>query len=182
MQAILRDIRYGIRSLTKSPGLAFVATLALTLGIGLTATMYSILYGALMKGLPYQDGERIVQMVRNNPTNGSNRMGTPIGDFVDYRDQQQTMSTLAAYYGGTVNVSGIGEAERFSGRSSPRRHSNSRECVRTSAAPSRRARIHPAVLAWSSSDTVCGSVALAATRPSSALPCARMECRTPSSA
>jgi predicted permease len=115
MSAILRDIRYGIRSLAKSPGLAFVATLALTLGIGLTATMYSILYGALMKGLPYQNGDRIVQMIRNNPTNGSNRMGTPISDFVDYRDQQQTMSTLAAYYGGTVNVSGIGEAERFSG-------------------------------------------------------------------
>jgi len=115
MQAILRDIRYGIRSLAKSPGLAFVATLALTLGIGLTAVMFSIIYGALMKGLPFQDGSRIVRMVRNNPVTGGNTMGTPITDFADYRAQQKTMSSFAAYITGTVNVSGEVEAERFTG-------------------------------------------------------------------
>src|ERR1700733_12951101 len=48
MHALLRDIRSGIRSLLKSPGLTVVAVLALTLGIGLTTTMFSIVYGALM--------------------------------------------------------------------------------------------------------------------------------------
>ncbi|HEX6942670.1 MAG TPA: ABC transporter permease [Gemmatimonadaceae bacterium] len=115
MQAILRDIRYGIRSLAKAPALALVATIALTLGIGVTAVMFSIIYGALMKGLPFDEGDRIVQMVRANPTNGSNRMGTPISDFVDYRDQQKSMSSFSAYYTGTVNVSGEVEAERFTG-------------------------------------------------------------------
>ena len=115
MNAILRDIRYGIRSLAKAPALALVATVALTLGIGLTAVMFSIIYGALMKGLPFDEGDRIVQMVRANPVNGSNGMGTPITDFVDYRDQQKTMSSFAAYYTGTVNVSGEVEAERFTG-------------------------------------------------------------------
>ena len=115
MQAILRDIRYGVRSLAKAPALALVATLALTLGIGVTAVMFSIIYGALMKGLPFDEGDRIVQMVRANPTNGSSRMGTPISDFVDYRDQQKTMSSFSAYYTGTVNVSGEVEAERFTG-------------------------------------------------------------------
>ena len=91
MHSILRDIRYGIRSLSKAPGLALVATIALTLGIGLTTVMFSIIYGALMKGLPFDEGDRIVQMVRANPTNGSTGMGTPISDFVDYRDQQKTM-------------------------------------------------------------------------------------------
>ena len=115
MQAILRDIRYGIRSLVKAPALAFVATLALTFGIGLTALMYSIIYGALMKGLPFHEGDRIVQMVRANPVTGADGMGTPIGDFVDYRDQQKTLSSFSAYYTGTVNVSGEVEAERFTG-------------------------------------------------------------------
>jgi putative ABC transport system permease protein len=115
MQAILRDIRYGIRSLAKAPGLAFVASLALTLGIGLTAVMFSIIYGALMKGLPFDDGDRIVQLERYNRVVGANGMATPITDFVDYRDQQKTMSSLGAYYGGTVNVSGEVEAERFTG-------------------------------------------------------------------
>jgi predicted permease len=115
MSAILRDIRYGIRSLAKAPGLAFVATLALTLGIGLTTVMFSIIYGAMMKGLPFEDGDRIVQMVRDNPVTGGRNMGTPITDFVDYREQQRSMSSLGAYYTGTVNVSGEVEAERFSG-------------------------------------------------------------------
>jgi predicted permease len=115
MQAILRDIRYGIRSLAKAPGLTFVASLALTLGISLTALMFSIIYGALMKGLPFDEGDRIVQMVRANPVNGSRQMGTPISDFVDYRDQQQSLSNFGAYYTGTVNVSGEGEPERFTG-------------------------------------------------------------------
>ena len=55
-----RVMVYGVRTLLKSPGLAFVATLALTLGIGLTTTMFSIVYGAMMKGLPYPDGDKIM--------------------------------------------------------------------------------------------------------------------------
>src|SRR6185369_11814566 len=64
MNALLRDVRYGIRSLLKSPGLTLVSTLALTLGIGLTTTMFSIVYGAMMKGLPYPDGDRIMIIQR----------------------------------------------------------------------------------------------------------------------
>ena len=115
MDAILRDIRYGIRSLIKSPALAFVATLALTLGIGLTATMYSIIYGALIKGLPFDQGDRIVQVVRDNPLTGGNNMGTPMSDYVEFRDQQKSLSSFGAYYTGTVNVSGEVDAERFGG-------------------------------------------------------------------
>src|SRR5688572_21456810 len=115
MQSILRDIRYGIRSLAKAPGLTIVASLALTLGISLTALMFSIIYGALMKGLPFHEGDRIVQMVRANPVTGGDGMGTPITDYVDYRNQQQSLSGFGAYYTGTVNVSGDGEPERFTG-------------------------------------------------------------------
>jgi putative ABC transport system permease protein len=115
MNAILRDIRYGIRSLAKAPGLAIVATIALTFGIGLTAVMYSIIYGALMKGLPFPDGDRIVQMVRYNRVSGGDGWGTPISEYPDYRDQQTSLSQLGAYYTGTVNVSGEADAERFSG-------------------------------------------------------------------
>jgi predicted permease len=115
MQALLRDVRYGFRTLVKSPGLTMVATIALTFGIGLTTTMFSIIYGALMKGLPFPDGQRIVAVQRNNPVTGARRMGVPISDYVDYRDQQQSLEAVGAYYSGTVNVSGTAEAERFTG-------------------------------------------------------------------
>ncbi len=115
MQALFRDFRYGIRSLVKSPGLTLIATFALTLGIGLTTTAFSIVYGALMKGLPVPDGDRIVQVYRNNPTVGARHMSVPIADYEDYRTGQHTLSSIGAYYSGTVNVSGTGDAERFTG-------------------------------------------------------------------
>ncbi|MFI5310352.1 MAG: ABC transporter permease [Gemmatimonadales bacterium] len=115
MGSILRDIRYGVRALIKSPGLTIVAIVALTLGIGVTTTMFSIVYGALMKGLPFPDGNRIVEVRRENPSRNQHRMSVPISDYVDYRAQQHSFGTIAAYYSGTVNVSGTGDAERYTG-------------------------------------------------------------------
>jgi putative ABC transport system permease protein len=115
MQALLRDVRYGLRGLLKSPGLSIVATLALMLGIGLTTTMFSIVYGALMKGLPYPGGDRIVVVNRANLTKGINRQSLPIQDFVDYKAQQHVLSDLGAFTSGTIYVSGEEKAERFDG-------------------------------------------------------------------
>jgi putative ABC transport system permease protein len=115
VQAILRDIRYGFRSLIKTPGLTLVATIALTFGIGLTTAAFSIVYGAIMKGLPFPDGHRIMEVSRSNPSRGFRRMNVPISDFADYRAQQHTLDYLSGYYTGTVNVSGTEQAERYSG-------------------------------------------------------------------
>src|SRR6185312_1096155 len=115
MQAILRDIRYGFRSLAKSPGITTVAIVALTFGIGLTTTMFSIVYGVMLKGLPFPDGDRIVAVYRNNTLNGSQRDAVTAADYDDYKARQHSLSAIAAYYTGTVNVSGVGQAERYNG-------------------------------------------------------------------
>ena len=115
MQSLLRDVRYGLRSLVKSPGVAIVATLALTLGIGLTTTMFSIVYGALMKGLPYPDGDRVVAVTRANPVRGIRNSALPIQDYLDFRKEQRTLNDLAATTSGTIFVSGDEKAERFDG-------------------------------------------------------------------
>ncbi|HWH51964.1 MAG TPA: ABC transporter permease [Gemmatimonadaceae bacterium] len=115
MHALLRDVRYGIRSLLKSPGLTIVSVFALTLGIGLTTTMFSIVYGALMKGLPYPDGDRIMVVNRANPARGITRQALPIQDYFDYKAQQHDFSELAAVTSGTIVISGDDKAERFDG-------------------------------------------------------------------
>jgi predicted permease len=115
MQSLLRDVRYGIRSLVNSPGLAVVATLALTLGIGLTTTMFSIVYGALMKGLPFPDGDRVVAVSRQNVARGINGSSIPIQDYFDFRKAQHSLNGLAASTSGTIFVSGDEKAERFDG-------------------------------------------------------------------
>ena len=115
MHALLRDVRYGIRSLLKNPGLTVVSVFALTLGIGLTTTMFSIVYGALMKGLPYPDGDRIMIVNRANPARGITRQSLPIQDYVDYKAQQHDFTELAAMTSGTIVISGDYKAERFDG-------------------------------------------------------------------
>src|SRR5687768_16652823 len=115
MRAVLRDIRYGARSLATSPALSAVASLAVALGIGLTTTMFSIVYGALLRGMPFPEADQLAAVARQNLSRGNGFMSAPIHDYHDYRAQQRSFTGLAAYYGGTANVSGAEKAERFDG-------------------------------------------------------------------
>ena len=78
--------------------------------------MFSIVYGALMKGLPYPDGDRIMIIQRANPARGITRQSAlPIQDYFDYKAQQHSFSDLATITSGTIYVSGEEKAERFDG-------------------------------------------------------------------
>jgi predicted permease len=115
VSSLAGDIRLGVRTLIKAPALTAVSLIALTIGIGLTTMMFSIVYGALMKGLPYPDGDRIVALSRANPERGIESQSIPVKDFADFRRQQTVFSELGGYTSGTLNVSGREKAERFSG-------------------------------------------------------------------
>lgn len=115
MDSVLRDFRYAARTLRKSPGLVVVSVLALTIGIALTTTMFSIVYGALLRGLPFPGGDRVMEIRRDNVARDSHRAGVPIRDLVDYGAQQRSFEDVAGYFEGTVNVSGKERAERFMG-------------------------------------------------------------------
>lgn len=111
----MRDIRYAFRSLIKSPGLTIVAVFALTLGIGVTTTMFSIVYGVMLKGLAYPDGDRIVAVERSNKIRGINQTGVPIIDFERFKTEQRSFADVGMTTSGTMNVSGTEKAERFDG-------------------------------------------------------------------
>ena len=115
MTPIARDIQLGIRTLRKSPGLTVVATIALTFGIGLTTMMFSIIYGALLKGLPFESGDRIVAVARTNPEKEIDRAQLSLQQFADIAAQQQSFAQFGAWTSGTMNVSGTEKAERYSG-------------------------------------------------------------------
>ena len=59
---VLQDSRYAIRALRSSPGFAAVAVLSLALGIGGTATVFSVVYGALINPYPYRGADRMVRV------------------------------------------------------------------------------------------------------------------------
>jgi putative ABC transport system permease protein len=115
MEHFIKDVRFGARMLIRNPASTAISVLALALGIGLTAMMFSIVYGAVLKGLPFDEADRLVHISRSNPSENMDRMSLPIHDFEEYRTEQRSFTDLAAYYTGTVNISGIERPERFDG-------------------------------------------------------------------
>jgi predicted permease len=101
--------------LIKHPAVSGLAVVALGLGIGLTAIMFSIVYGALLRGLPFENGDRILAITRVDPEGDQGNMGVPPHDYSDWAEQQTSFDELAGYYEGTVNVRWAEEPERFDG-------------------------------------------------------------------
>ena len=109
-----RELRYAVRSLRRTPGVTFVAILALGLGIGLTTTMVSVVYGVLVRGLPYQGADRIAVVYRNSPTRGIRRQALTPREFVAVRDAGRSFDALGGYTPGAANLSGTEHAQRVS--------------------------------------------------------------------
>jgi len=116
MGAFLADCKYGVRMLFKHPALAAVSILAFGLGLGLTTMMWSINYGALLRGLPFKDADRIMWVGRTNPERHIDRTTYPVLDFDAIRASQTSFVDLAGYTSGTINISGTeGRPERYRG-------------------------------------------------------------------
>ena len=115
MSSFLSELRFAFRSLRTQPGLSAIGILALAMGIGFTTIMFSIVFGALYRGLPFPDGERIYHLSTTNPSRGDGQLGVLIHDLVDWRQQQRSFEGLAAFYQGTINVSGVDRPERYDG-------------------------------------------------------------------
>ena len=104
MQSLLRDIRYAVRQLRKSPGFAITVILTLALGIGATTAIFSCVYGLLLKSLPFQDERSIVAISEiNSRVKGGIEATYP--DYLDWRRQQTSFSQVAAY--STINPSSV---------------------------------------------------------------------------
>src|SRR5512147_1004873 len=116
MSVFLADLKYGLRMLVKYPGLAAISIIALALGLGLTTTMWSITWGGILRGLPFERAEQLLHLERARPSKGIDSYGVPLSDFVAWREQQKSFEDLSAFSEGTVNVSGSeGRPERYEG-------------------------------------------------------------------
>ena len=108
-----QDIRFGLRMLRKSPGFTAVALLTLALGIGANTAIFSVVYGILLRPLPYQDSARLIVLNETTPKVGMVSVSYP--DFLDWRAQSRAFSRMAAVGQVEFNLAGVNQPESISG-------------------------------------------------------------------
>jgi putative ABC transport system permease protein len=107
----LRSIKYGLRALAKNPSFSVPAIMALALGIGINAGVFSIVNGWLLRPLPVPHPEELVVLALHQ---GSNQLLTDFAyaDFLDYRNQADGFSDLAGYNSNLGGISVDGKPQR----------------------------------------------------------------------
>jgi putative ABC transport system permease protein len=108
---VVRDVRFGLRSLRRSPGFTLVAVLCLGLGLGANAAIFSVLNAVLLRPLPYPEPERVVRVWETMGTVGLGSVSVP--NFRDWTEQATGFEQLAAWQWGSANLQGTGEPERI---------------------------------------------------------------------
>ncbi len=114
METLVNDIRFGIRSLLKHPGLTAIAVITLALGIGANTAMFTVVNAVLLRPLPYQQPERLVTIWEESPERDLYEMPVSFANFRDWADQTQTLQQISAYTFTNLNLTGAGEPARLS--------------------------------------------------------------------
>jgi len=115
VETSLQDLRFGLRVFLKSPGFTAVAVLTLALGIGATAAIFSVVYAALLRPLPYREPNRLITL-------GETRAREKIGDstasqywnvsrpdYLDWTRQTRVFESLAGFNADGFTLRGMGE-------------------------------------------------------------------------
>ncbi len=109
-----QDVRFAVRLLIKDKWFTLAAAAALALGIGANATVFTLVNAVLIRGLPFEEPNKIVTLWTENAR--GQHAGVSDEDFRDWHDQSHSFSQLIAFLGSTVNLSDdTGVPERASG-------------------------------------------------------------------
>src|SRR5512140_213295 len=103
-QSVVFDGRYSARQLRKNPGATAIMVFTLALSIGATTAIFSVVYGVLLRPLPYPEPNRMVALFEVTSMGKSSRVADPNFDAV--RDQYHGIQAIAKYSANTATVSG----------------------------------------------------------------------------
>lgn len=105
MRSLTDDLRYAVRQMTKSPGFAAVAIITLALAIGANTAVFSVIDAVMLRPLPYDHPERLIEaqsVNTHNPLSGA----VSYPDFFDWRAQNRTLDHLVSYHDGQYTLIG----------------------------------------------------------------------------
>jgi predicted permease len=109
------DVRYGFRALRRRPGLTVVAVLTLSLGIGATTAIFSVVNEVLLRRLPFEDPRRIIHFMGSAPDKGLPEVTWPDAFQVHYSTRSRTLEHISIYTTNEFTLTGLGDAERIQG-------------------------------------------------------------------
>ena len=112
MQQLIKDFRFGIRTLKRRPAFTVVAVITLALGIGANTAIFSVVYGVLLRPLDYPEPEQLVALRESNPLRQQDAQVAP-GNFLEWQRQNTVFSDVVAYRTVSYNLTGDGGPERL---------------------------------------------------------------------
>ena len=113
VEDFMQDARYSVRGWFRSPGYTLLAVLTLALGIGANTAIFSVIYGVLLRDLPYEHGGQLVIIRQQAPLVGVKSTNFSVKEIEDYKSQSQTLDAIAEHHSLNFTLLGGAEPERI---------------------------------------------------------------------
>ncbi len=114
---MITDLKYAFRMVLKAPAFTVIAVLTLALGIGANSAIFSVIDTVMLKPLPFPNPDRVVMIWGHAPASsgGGNRNVHSFPDYVDFRDQSQSFTSMASYTRAGAVLSQDNESQELEG-------------------------------------------------------------------
>jgi predicted permease len=112
VESLLRDLRYGARTLRKNPGFLLAGVAILGLGVGVNSAIFTVVNAVVLRPLPFADADRIVRLWHTPPQStfpGMRTFSLSPANFLDWQEQSRSFEAMAIYRGGRPTLTGHGE-------------------------------------------------------------------------
>ncbi|HSR66850.1 MAG TPA: ABC transporter permease [Acidobacteriota bacterium] len=114
MTQLFQDLRFALRTLFKNPGFTIVAVLALALGIGANASIFSFVNAFLLRPMPFAEPERLVHVWGTDSRRGYDKFRVSVPEFQDWRERGRSFADLAAFNYTEETLTGLDVPEKIS--------------------------------------------------------------------
>src|SRR5262245_46364118 len=98
METLFQDLKYGVRTLLRTPGFTLTAIAALAIGIGANTAIFTVVKGVLLSPLPYPDSQELVTVLDSKPSRGWTTFAVSPGNFLDRKKEARSFQQLVAFH------------------------------------------------------------------------------------